>query len=383
MDILALAALAKARQGGGMSDDAKEALFDLLEKVVYVDANGAQYLQNLEDALYSRTLSSITAVFTQGQTVVYPYTELDALKANLVVTAHYSDNTDVVLEDNAYTLSGTLTTGTSTIAVAYEGKTASFSVSVSADNTRIHIYHFNDSLTSDGNVDFGLSATTPSYTTGKIGKAMTVAASTPANVPSSIGFSNDVKPVLDGDFTIAFWGKSSSGNSNTMFRLSEYREDQSVPSSGTYTAYNGHTHKDDASANNRYTGVTCSFLKDGSSLYPFYTIFVSENKVYCFLPTYVAANSLTANVWHHFAVCRKDGIATLYIDGLKWWSVPIPEAVYVPNQILFGGSWDSTNTAAGITVPANVNPCVDEFYINDKQALYTDEFTPPTEPYSL
>lgn len=74
-------------------------------------------------------LSSITAVYTQSGTV-YDTDSLDSLKADLVVTAAYSDGTSNVLAADAYTLSGTLAAGTSTITVSYQGKSTTFQVVV-------------------------------------------------------------------------------------------------------------------------------------------------------------------------------------------------------------------------------------------------------------
>lgn len=115
--------------GGGLSDSAKAALITLLEKVAYIDDNGQQYIDNLEDALYNRTLSSISAVFTQGGATITPNTPLDDLRQYLVVTATYSDGTTRTVTD--YTLSGTLTVGTSTITATWKDKTDTFSVTVS------------------------------------------------------------------------------------------------------------------------------------------------------------------------------------------------------------------------------------------------------------
>lgn len=78
------------------------------------------------------TLTGITAVYTQGNKIVYPSTSLDDLKTNLVVTASYSDSTTVTVSD--YTLSGTLTIGTSTITATYQGKTATFTVTVTKES---------------------------------------------------------------------------------------------------------------------------------------------------------------------------------------------------------------------------------------------------------
>lgn len=78
------------------------------------------------------TLSSISAVFTQGDNVIYDTDSLDDLKQYLVVTATYSNSQTAVLSDDAYTLSGSLTTGTSTITASYQSKSDTFNVTVTA-----------------------------------------------------------------------------------------------------------------------------------------------------------------------------------------------------------------------------------------------------------
>ena len=88
------------------------------------------------------TLTSISAVYTQSGTV-YPTDSLDSLKTDLVVTAHYDDQSTATV--TSYTLSGTLTVGTSTITVSYDGKTTTFSVTVSAASSYVTdglIHHF-------------------------------------------------------------------------------------------------------------------------------------------------------------------------------------------------------------------------------------------------
>lgn len=73
------------------------------------------------------TLTSISAVYQQSGTV-YDTASLDSLKSDLTVTATYSDSSTATVTE--YTLSGTLTAGTSTITVSYGGKTATFNVTV-------------------------------------------------------------------------------------------------------------------------------------------------------------------------------------------------------------------------------------------------------------
>ena len=71
---------------------------------------------------------SISAVFEQGQNVIYDTDSLDDLKQYLTVTASYDDESSS--EVTAYTLSGTLSEGNSVITVIYEGKSATFNVVV-------------------------------------------------------------------------------------------------------------------------------------------------------------------------------------------------------------------------------------------------------------
>ena len=74
-------------------------------------------------------LVSISAVYTQSGTV-YATTSLDDLKSDLVVTGTYDNSTTATITN--YTLSGTLTEGTSTVTVSFDGKTTTFNVTVSS-----------------------------------------------------------------------------------------------------------------------------------------------------------------------------------------------------------------------------------------------------------
>ena len=78
------------------------------------------------------TLSSINAVYTQSGTV-YSNATLDSLKSDLVVTATWSDTSTSTVNAADYTLSGTLTAGTSTITVSYGGQTDTFTVTVTSE----------------------------------------------------------------------------------------------------------------------------------------------------------------------------------------------------------------------------------------------------------
>lgn len=115
--------------GSGLTEDVKVALLACFENVAWINEDGQDYYDALYDALYPPVdLVSISAVYTQSGTV-YDTDTLDSLKSDLVVTAHMSDSSTQTV--TSYTLSGTLTEGTSTITVSYGGKTTTFTVTVS------------------------------------------------------------------------------------------------------------------------------------------------------------------------------------------------------------------------------------------------------------
>lgn len=128
----------------GLSAGIKAALLQIASKVAYIDANGQDYYNALHDALYPPAgLVSISAIYTQSGTV-YDTDSLDSLKTDLVVTALYDNSTTETISSSNYTLSGTLTEGTSTITVLYGGKTDTFDVTVS--DKYLYNWDFTESL---------------------------------------------------------------------------------------------------------------------------------------------------------------------------------------------------------------------------------------------
>ena len=109
-----------------------EAIISVLQHVAFSDDDGANAYDDLYELIYgAKTLVSISAVYTQSGTV-YDTDSLDSLKTDLVVTATYDDSSSETV--SAYTLSGTLSAGTSTITVSYGGKTTTFTVTVTASS---------------------------------------------------------------------------------------------------------------------------------------------------------------------------------------------------------------------------------------------------------
>jgi hypothetical protein len=84
----------------------------------------------------TETLTGITAVYSSTNPIFTGMT-LHTLRDGLTVTANYNDGTTRTLTLEEYELSGTLAEGSSVITVTYQGKTTTFTVTVSAAHTHI------------------------------------------------------------------------------------------------------------------------------------------------------------------------------------------------------------------------------------------------------
>lgn len=134
----------KASAACGLTEEVKQALLTIAEKAGYSDTHGQDYYDALYNALYPpASLVSISAVFNQGSAIIYTTDSLDTLKQYLTVTANMSDGTTQTVSN--YTLSGTLTEGTSAITVSYNGKTTTFDVEVAAEEWDIE-WDYTDGL---------------------------------------------------------------------------------------------------------------------------------------------------------------------------------------------------------------------------------------------
>lgn len=145
------------RIDGELSESAKQSLLNGFTHNAWADNQGQTYYNNLYNAFYGSEVVSINAVFNQGTAKIYTTDSLNNLKQYLTVIATYTSGESYAVTD--YSLSGTLSEGTSVITVEYMGKTATFNVNVTAAPT-INIlrnWDFTNSMTDSIN---GLVATT-------------------------------------------------------------------------------------------------------------------------------------------------------------------------------------------------------------------------------
>lgn len=122
---------------GGMTQEIKNTILACFRKVAWADENGLTAYVALQSALFHAPVTSISAVFTQGTAKITPDNTLDDLIPYLTVTANYQDGTSG--EVIGYTLSGSLTVGTSTITVSYAGFITTFTVTVTSNAPIWHI----------------------------------------------------------------------------------------------------------------------------------------------------------------------------------------------------------------------------------------------------
>lgn len=95
-------------------------------KVPTVNLNGGTD----EPEIVPVTLSSISVGYNQGKTTMFEAQDVEDLRRYLTVTGLYSDGSTAPITD--FTLSGTLTPGTSTITVGKDSRTNTFTVETTA-----------------------------------------------------------------------------------------------------------------------------------------------------------------------------------------------------------------------------------------------------------
>lgn len=107
-----------------------QAVLQCFDHVAWENTNGNTYYQDLEAAINETgILEYISAIYTQGSTLIYADTPIESLRDNLVVTAHFSSGNTRIVTD--YGLYGDLIPDTSsTVTVAYINKITTFSVTV-------------------------------------------------------------------------------------------------------------------------------------------------------------------------------------------------------------------------------------------------------------
>ena len=318
----------------------KLAMDSLFAKSAYADGDVASDYATFHAWASAISVVSISAVFNQGQNVIYENDSLNDLKQYLTVTAYYDDGTNSVI--SGYTLSGTLEEGTSTITVSYGGKATTFNVTVTHVISGWY-YPFNGSLLSAGTEDFGFTGT-ENYDTGHDGQCYV---HYPDNEDSSllgikaIGITD--LPDFSGDFTLAFWYKSMTANltghpfgnsrrvgntsKNTLPNATNMASGYTVAKSSIYTSYSG------LSVGYISNKLLIRFITGSTP--------TGGSKYNVTMPS-----GFDSTQWHHYAITRSGSTIYVFIDGNVIFTLEgVTDRIYFANQISIGNWFNETNTS--------------------------------------
>ena len=331
--------------GAGLSDGVKQALLNVVAHIGawnVDDPTGQDYYDALEEALYPpANLTSISAAYTQSGDV-YDNQTLDSLRSNLVVTAMYDNGTSAPV--TTYTLSGTLTTGTSTITVAYGGKTATFTVVVTHAVTQ---YSITNNLTNCTNSN---SATAINEETAYSGTLT----ATSGNVMSTVAITMGGTDITSTAYDSATGGISIASVTGNVVITAEAVEDVGWVSGVPYTLENW---TDGYSINNS-TGE----LTESSSYSA--TDFLPCSGVDCFINA-----DLYQNYRMYFYDAEKNFLGLSIVSGVRSASEVTPKfrAAYVR-------SYANTNKKASATITPYDYPTLSESTVLVTGQRYTPNY---------
>ena len=222
------------------------------------------------------TVVSISAVYTQSG-AVYSTDTLDSLKADLVVTATMSDSSAQTIPSTDYTLSGSLTNGTSTITVTYGGFTTTFSVNVTAYTW---LYNASDGQTLSQRTDI----VTKAITAGSITETLS---------------NGELHLVAAKGNNGCKWDFTQTTNNNAMLRI-KFK----VASSGLFSDIGGFQ----AQLSNGTGGVKTGTTKESSSS--------SNVKLQTMVGnTGAVSHNITTGEWHLLELILNNSKQTVILDG--------------------------------------------------------------------
>ena len=352
------------------SIEAKDALLALLAKCAYVTDDAQADYDRLVTAL-SAKLDYIVADYEQDRPI-YDTDSLDAIKVgdDLIVTAYYDDGTHIELADSAYTLSGALTAGTSTITVSYGGKTDTIMVVVT-HKIEGWYYPFNGSLLSSGTEDFNLSGEAV-YDTGRLGTDLCYKHFVPTPGTASSDTQKGLyatgltkTPNLGGDFTVAFWMKTQIDKFTHVIGQTIY-VDATSPTNRYFSSVvmndNTWTLESNAGNANAYAGfmIQGATSSGGKLLFRFSNGTLTASSTV----TLLYPQSVNTTTWHHYAITRKGNTVRFFFDGVLVCTATTSETtIYNSGQISFSGYFGNTEQTKSEMNTTSNGECIQDMFI--------------------
>lgn len=106
----------------------KQAMKNMFAHAIYKDYDASNDVSAFNSWANTLVVTSISAVFTQGDNLIFSIDSIDSLREYLTVTANYDNGTSG--EVTTYTLIGDMTGGENTFTVTYNDKTATFTANI-------------------------------------------------------------------------------------------------------------------------------------------------------------------------------------------------------------------------------------------------------------
>lgn len=175
-------------RGTGLNDTQKALIITILRNALY-SSDQSDNIDALEESFINTVVSISASLDLHGDTI-YSDDTLDVLRQYLTVSATYDDETTQTV--TGYTLSGTLTVGTSTIQISYRDCTTSVSVPVSQPVVR---YTVTNNLTGVTNSNTDVSIAEGNTYTGILTAETT--GYIPTNVSVTVGGTDVTSTVYD------------------------------------------------------------------------------------------------------------------------------------------------------------------------------------------
>lgn len=377
--------------GSGLSDTAKTLLITILRECATKTDQTAN-ITALETALASSGGSSggvTTYSIINSLTNVTSDNSATLIIAEQGYTATLTPSEGYVLESVTVTMGGVDVTGEvyADGVIAISSVTGDILITATAIESASAIvgwlYHFDNNLYASGEKDFGFTVKNATYDTasmgyidGKFGKTFRGYCTIPnSSQDSHILYATDLTeyPVLDGDFTIAFWGRNSRNATKATY-LSTITSN--AWGYGATTPTPTLVDKDNWTLNANSGRKPYGFWIDWATGLRVHMVDSTDTFGMCYVVTPTDASVWDTETWHHYAVTRSGSTIMLFIDGKMIWNVEFDGEIAFGNRIGLCCIWNSSGTLS------NGEFCdLDELLIDDETCRYTENFDVPTAPY--
>lgn len=294
-------------------------------------------------AVYYTVTNSLTHVASSNSNTTIE--ELTGYTTNLTVDVGYELDSVTVTMGGVDITNTAYSNGTVTIA-SVTGNIVITAIAVVPTSNYLYDYPFNGLITSIGTADLGLhtyGGGTPNFVSADGETYLKV-----ANANEVLIGSNSNANLFDGNFTISYYARTTSGT-RTLFPLdfTNFVDSTTVGVKFTPTNYeDGYTY-----TGGRVSKATCGVRFTLKGTTGMSAHFITKDYANSLASSCSATYSLVSdNSWHHIVLQRSGSEIAFYIDKTKYWSVETDKQLYTATQIAIGGWFASSSAEVNNTI---------------------------------